>query len=223
MRLLLVDDDPTLVRNIRLLLQKATYSVDIAHTFSEGYNATTNESYDLIILDWALPDGSGVDLCKKIRKEGATTPILLLTAKNTTDFKVEGLNSGADDYLTKPFAIEELVARIRTLLRRKNTDLSETEIHVDNLTINTNSMMVTRGGKTINLSPREYALLHYLAVNKGSAIDRQELMDHVWDSQTDVFSNTVNVHIRYLRIKIDDGYSKKLIHTIKGKGYMVCE
>lgn len=223
MRLLLVDDDQTLARNIRSLLQKASYAVDVVHSFRDGYQAAIDEIYDLIILDWTLPDGTGVSLCKKIRVEGMTTPILLLTAKNTMDFKVEGLDSGADDYLTKPFAIEELTARIRTLLRRKNKEIIGQNLHIADVTIQTNSMIVKRKGKVINLSPREYALLYYLMIHKGKAMDRQDLLDHVWDSETDIFSNTVDVHIRYLRKKIDDGFTHKLIRTVKGKGYMICE
>lgn len=222
MRLLLVDDDPTLAQNIRTLLVKASYSVDVAQSVETGYMATTDNAYDLIILDWTLPDGSGVELCRKLRHEKNTTPILLLTAKNTTDYKVEGLNSGADDYLTKPFAIEELTARIRSLLRRSAT-LTDVDIKIGKLTIHTNSMTVTRNSTPIPLSPREYALLHYLATHKGTAIDRMELLEHVWNNETDVFSNTVDVHIRYLRKKIDDGSPKKLILTVKGKGYMLCD
>lgn len=223
MRLLLIEDDTILAQNIQLLLQKASYAVDIARSVAEGYCAATDQTYDLIILDWTLPDGTGNSLCTQLRSEGLITPILLLTAKNEIDYKVEGLNAGADDYLTKPFAVKELTARVRSLLRRRATPVTETNIHISDLDIHTNTMEVTRGKKTIALSPREYALLHYLALNKGRAIDRLELLDHVWDNATDEFSNTVDVHIRYLRKKIDDGHRKKLIRTVKGKGYMLCD
>jgi DNA-binding response OmpR family regulator len=192
-------------------------------TAAEGLARVKVNPYDLIVLDWMLPDYSGVELCRRIRDFDLKTPILMLTARSRITDKLTGFESGADDYLTKPFNIDELIARIRVLLRRNLQNDVNKIIKISDLEINTEACEVSRAGTLIELSPREYGLLEYLAVNKGKALDRQELLEHVWDENTDIFTNTVDVHIRYLRQKIDEGYNEKLIKTVKGKGYMLCD
>ncbi|KKR31492.1 MAG: DNA-binding response regulator [Candidatus Gottesmanbacteria bacterium GW2011_GWC2_39_8] len=222
MRILIIEDDTVIAENLRTLLKKDSFSVDISGKFEDGYHKVVDEDYDLIIIDWMLGSDSGLDLLKKIREEHINVPVLMLTAKSTVEDKVAGLEYGADDYLTKPFSFDELKARVKTLLRRKDKILTNAVLEIGDLKINTNSNEVFRKNRKINLSPREYSLLHYLAVNSGIAIDRISILSHVWDEQADLFSNTVDVHINYLRKKIDEGYHKKLIRTVKGKGYMLC-
>lgn len=166
---------------------------------------------------------SGIDLCNKLREKKYSTPILILTARSQTDDVIAGLQKGADDYLVKPFEMEILIARIKALLRRKNTILIPPILTVADLTLNSNTRQVKRAGAEIPLAPREYVLLEYLLKNKGRVIDRMELMEHVWGETIDEFSNTVDVHIRYLRKKIDEPFKKALIKTVKQKGYMICE
>jgi DNA-binding response OmpR family regulator len=165
---------------------------------------------------------SGIDLIKHIRSQANSTPVLLLTARSQLEDKVEGFTSGADDYLTKPFAIEELLVRVKALIRRLPT-LTQNIIKISNLTIDTNLNQVKRAGKEIALTPKEFALFHYLALHKNVAQNRLDILSHVWDENADMFSNTVDVHIRYLRQKIDSQYKHKLIQTIKGKGYALCD
>ena len=179
--------------------------------------------YDLVIIDRGLPDGDGVVLVRRLRGEDNAVLILLLTARGQAEDVVEGLNAGADDYLIKPFRFSELDARIRALLRRVTPSPVQPVIVLADLTIDTNSRTVRRRNTSIPLAPKEYALLEYLARNKGVAMERMNILEHVWNEHTDEFSQTVDVHIRYLRKKIDDTYKKKLIRTVKGKGYMRSE
>lgn len=222
MRLLLVEDDEEIAGNLKLILERHGFAVDVAPDAHSARDKAIDEQYDLFVLDWMLPDGSGVKLAKEIRAEGVHAPILMLTAKSDTSDIVEGLDSGADDYLTKPFTTTELLARLRALLRRKAQPVSGSTILIDDLQIDTNTYEVTRAGKKICLSPKEYSLLLYLAQNSHRALERMELLSHVWDEETDVFSNTVDVHILYLRRKIDSASPRKLIKTVKGKGYRLC-
>lgn len=222
MRLLVIEDDSRISANLSHMLTSVSYAVDLANTGNLGLSKAQSENYDLLIIDWMLPDLSGPQLIKILRSQGSSVPILMLTAKTQLDDIVEGLNSGADDYLPKPFHMAEFLARVRTLLRRTPVTINST-IQIADLTINSNLRQVTRAGKEISLSPREYALLEYLARHPNQSFDRVELLTHVWDENTDEFSNTVDVHIRYLRRKIDDPYPVKLIHTVKGKGYALLE
>ena len=176
----------------------------------------------MFVFDWKLPDGTGIELCKFVRASKMQTPVLILTAKSQIEDKVEGLDAGADDYLTKPFEQEELLARIRALLRRKEHDIISPKIIVDDLELNINSMSVKRNGMAIQLTAKEFALLEYLARNIDKVLTREEIQTHVWDENADTFNNTIEVHIRYLRLKIDEGHKHKLIKTIKNKGYMLC-
>ncbi|KKR05721.1 MAG: Two component transcriptional regulator, winged helix family [candidate division WS6 bacterium GW2011_GWF2_39_15] len=223
MRILIVEDDLTISKNLRTFLERSSYVVDVARHGNEGLERALNEEYDLVILDWMLPGKNGIEICHEIRKSGKTVPVIMLTAKSQVEDKVEGLDVGADDYLTKPFEMSELLARVRALLRRKYTQHRSGVIEAANLIIDTNSHIVKRGDKILELSVREYALLEYLASNMGIAMSREDILTHVWDENIDLFTNTVDVHIRYLRKKIDVGSKKKLIKTVKGVGYMLCK
>ncbi|MBP9817910.1 response regulator transcription factor [Candidatus Shapirobacteria bacterium] len=214
MRILVIEDDVVLAKNLEIILKNSGYAVDVACTVVEATNKNINAEYDLIILDINLPDGSGVDWCKEIRSEGQKTKVLMLTAKSQVEDKIEGLDGGADEYMTKPFRADELNARIRALLRRQD-NLVTPKISLDKLLIDTNLKEVWYKNKKVVLSPKEYGLLEYLAMRPGVAVTREELMEHVWDENVNIFSNTVDVHIRGLRDKIDE----KLLVTVKNKGY----
>lgn len=221
MRILLVEDDTRIGSNIaKYLKDKSNFSVRIAGTFEEAEYLLSTENYDGVVLDWMLPDGDGLELLKLLRSREITTPILLLTAKSQLEDKIAGLEQGADDYLTKPFALEELLARIKTIIRRKELSSADPVILVGNLKIDTNTREVRIEERQVDLAPREYELLEYLALKKNTALSRQDLLDHVWGEEVDPFSNTVDVHIRYLRKKLKG--NKNLLRTIKGKGYMLC-
>ena len=223
MHILIVEDDEQIAENIAIILKSSGYQSSIASDGTDGLHLLTNESYDAVILDWMLPDNDGINLCKELRKKSNAIPILMLTARAQMEDKVEGLLSGADDYLTKPFAKEELIARIQALIRRSSSAQGSPIIKIADLTIDVNKMEVKRAGKVISLAPREYALLEYLVMHKGVVVDRVKLLHHVWGEDVDMFSNTVDVHIRYLRQKVDTGYKISLIKTVKNKGYMICE
>lgn len=222
MHVLIIEDDPRIADNLKIFLKEDDYQVTIANTFEDGLYLAEEETYDALIVDWMLPKGSGLEICRKIRAKSISTPILMLTAKSQVEDKVEGLTSGADDYLTKPFAKAELMARVKSLIRRDSTTKGVPVIKIKNLEINTNTTEVRVKDKKISLAPREYALLEYLALHKGEVIDRLSLLSHVWGEEVNDFSNTVDVHIRYLRKKIDQG-KESLITTVKNKGYMLCE
>lgn len=223
MRLLVIEDDTRIASNLKNILASQSYAVDLAASGFTGLEKARDESYDLIVLDWMLPDISGPDVIKILHEENIASPILMLTAKSQPEDLVEGLDAGADDYLSKPFRTTELFARIRALLRRPDSAPTEPVLYVSDLSIDTNLHHVTRAGRPIRLSPREYALLEYLARNQGHALTRLDLLSHVWDENTDPFSNTVDVHIRFLRSKIDDPFPTKLIRTVKGKGYVLAD
>ncbi|OIP98125.1 hypothetical protein AUK40_01930 [Candidatus Wirthbacteria bacterium CG2_30_54_11] len=222
MRILIVEDDATIGLNIQTVLRRESYAVDQVATAEEAAPRVFSEPYDLLILDWRLPGMSGIDLCGMIRKEGSTVPVLMLTSRSQIEDRVQGLDTGADDYLTKPFDMNELVARVRALLRRPAQQTKDPVISVGKLTLDTNTQTVRYGKETIEFAPREYALLEYLARHHDVVLDRMDIMSHVWDENADPFSNTVDVHIRYLRRKLDGLTKNPLIRTIKGKGYMLC-
>ncbi|MFA6532976.1 MAG: response regulator transcription factor [Patescibacteria group bacterium] len=222
MHILLIEDDIRIAANIKKFLIKESFLVTHVDNGEDALFQAETETYDVIILDWMLPDKDGPTICKSIRLKQNTTPILMLTAKSQVEDTVEGLTSGADDYLTKPFSFEELLARIKALIRRKSGTTQSAIISVNDLVIDTNLNTVKRSNKIISLSPREYSLLEYLAVHKNKTIDRITLLHHVWGEDIDPLSNTIDVHIRYLRKKIDDNFKKKLIRTVKNKGYILC-
>lgn len=223
MHILLVEDDFRIATNIKKFLVKEDFLVTHVENGEDALFQIESENYDVIILDWMLPDKNGTTICKAIRlKHKNTTPILMLTAKSQVEDKIKGLTSGADDYLTKPFSFEELLARIKALIRRKSGTTQPSLITIKDLIIDTNLNTVKRSNKVIPLAPKEYSLLEYLAVHKDQAINRIDLLHHVWGEDIDLMSNTVNVHIRYLRKKIDDDFKVKLIKTVKNKGYLLC-
>lgn len=223
MRILVVEDDTQIAQNLKKILETQLYVVDLEKTGEGALFQAETQEYDLIILDWMLPDLDGIHVCKDIRKKSIQTPILMLTAKVQVDNIVSGLESGADDYLTKPFSMDVLLARIKVLIRRVNTKPLAPIIKMGSISLDTNKRTVMRGKEYIELAPKEYVLLEYLIMHKCKAIDRMEIMEHVWGETIDEFSNTVDVHIRYLRKKIDEPYGTNLIKTIKNKGYMICE
>lgn len=223
MRILVIEDDEQISGNIHDMLEQQSYAVDVSYTAASGLDRLDKEPYDLIILDWMLPDQDGPEVCRIIRSNALPIPILMLTAKTQAEDIISGLNSGADDYLTKPFIMGELIARVRALLRRSNPVVPDPTITISDLEIDTNTHIVRRHGEVIPLSPKEYALLEYLAKNSGVCLSRLDILSHVWDENIDEISNTIDVHIRYLRSKIDDNHNIKLIHTIKGKGYLLDE
>ena len=222
MRILIVEDEKKIADFVKRGLKEEGYAADAAYDGEDGYfRAKTNE-YDLIILDLMLPKMDGITLCKKLRAEKVSVPILMLTAKSDVKDKVAGLDSGADDYLAKPFAFEELLARIRALTRKKGPK-SATKLSVSELELDLVTHKVTREGKEISLTSKEYALLEYLMRNAGSVVTRTMLSEHVWEADFDTFTNVIDVYINYLRNKIDAPFGKKLIHTIRGRGYIIKE
>jgi two-component system, OmpR family, response regulator len=222
MRILIIEDDAKIARAIKKGLEQEAYAVDVAGDYEDGLGLAITQEYDLLVLDRMLPGfAEGMDLCKDVRKRGMDLPILMLTAKDKISDRVEGLNAGADDYLVKPFAFEELLARVRALLRRPQSSLGET-LEVADLTLDTVNFNAKRAGKAIMLSKTEYALLEYLMRNEGIVLSRDSIISHVWDYDADVLPNTVEVYIGYLRSKIDKPFKgPKLIHTVRGFGYMI--
>lgn len=214
MRILVVEDEHKIANSIKKGLEQELYAVDISYDGEEGYDLASSENYDLIILDLMLPKLSGIEICKKLRGEKIHTPILILTAKGLVNDKVEGLDAGADDYLTKPFAFEELLARVRALVRRPQKTQGSI-LTIENLSLNTAIYEVQRGGKNIQLSGKEYALLEYLLRHPNQILTKDQIISHVWDYDADILPNTVEVYIGYLRNKI----GKDLIKTVRGFGY----
>lgn len=222
MRILIVEDDKKVAGFIRKGLQEEHYAVDVCYDGEEALFQAEVNDYDLIILDVMLPRKNGFEVCREIRHNSILTPVLMLTAKDQLNDKIKGLNEGADDYLTKPFAFDELLARIRALLRRTQEYKTKT-LTVGELQLDPVSRKITRADKTISLTGKEYALLEYLMRNKGRIITQTMIIEHVWDMNYEGLSNVVNVYINHLREKIDRGFSKKYIHTVRGVGYKIDE
>ena len=222
MRVLVVEDEKILADLIKSGLEDEDYSVDTAYDGEEGLFFAENEPFDIIILDIMLPKINGLDMLKILRDKGIKTPVLILTAKSDVEDKVQGLNSGADDYLTKPFSFDELLARIKAVLRR-NFNESSNIINIADLSMNISTHEVARGGKAIELTAKEYMLLEYLSLNKNKLLSRSKIVEHIYNYDFDLDSNVVDVMITRLRRKIDNDFSKKLIHTVRGGGYMVKE
>lgn len=220
MRVLLVEDDTRIANFVSKGLRENSYAIDVAYDGEQGIYQTTIHDYDLIILDVMLPKIDGFEVCRRIRENGNKTPILMLTARDAIEDKITGLDFGADDYLTKPFEFRELLARLRALLRRKS-EFSSPKIVIADLKIDTIAQRVWRRGKEISLTTKEYSLLEYLAREKGKVVGREEISTHVWDENFDVFSNLIEVYIKRLRAKIDEGFSPQLIHTRRGAGYIL--
>jgi DNA-binding response OmpR family regulator len=218
MRLLLVEDDPELAAILTAGFREQGIDVVHAGTFAAGRSLAASGNYDVILLDVMLPGGSGFDLCRRLREGGVETPILMLTAKDALDDRVMGLDAGADDYLVKPFAFRELLARVRALNRRAPS-LVPKKVAIADLEIDLSGKRATRGGKAIDLTAKEFSLLEFLATHKDIVVDRASISAHVWDENHDPFTNVLEVLVRRLRRKIDDGFEPKLIHTMRGAGY----
>lgn len=216
MRILVVEDEHKIANSIKRGLEQEAYAVDVCYSGADGYDLASTEEYDLIILDLLLPEISGIEICQRLRKENIHIPILILTAKGQIGDKVEGLDAGADDYLTKPFAFEELLARIRALVRRPEKAYSE-ELIAKGLTLNTNTYEVKKNSLNINLSKKEFALLEFLMRNTGKLVSKDKIIAHVWNYDADILPNTVEVYIGYLRKKIGED----VIKTIRGFGYKI--
>ncbi len=218
MRLLVVEDEPRIARFIRRGLEEEHHAVDVAPDGDDAvYLATINE-YDVILLDILLPRKNGLVVCRDLRARNVSAPILMLTAKDSIEDKVAGLNSGADDYLTKPFAFDELLARVNALVRRRSLDRAPL-LRVDDLTLDPLTHEVRRGGEPIELTNKEYALLALLMRRPGQVLTRTQIAEQIWDMDFDNESNVIDVYIRYLRKKIDADGARPLIHTVRGAGY----
>lgn len=224
MKILVIEDEHRIANTIKKGLEQEHFTVDLAYEGNVGFDLASTEDYDVIILDRMLPGMDGLTICKQLRQDGIHTPVLMLTAKGQIQDKVEGLDSGADDYLTKPFSFEELLARIHALHRRPRQIVPDTLL-VGDLVVNTREYTVKRADKAIQLSNREFSLLEYLMRHANRIVTKDQIISHVWDYDSDVLPNTVEVYIKNLRSKIDYpfGESKSLIHTVRGFGYKIGE
>ena len=220
MRVLLVEDDHRIAGFVAKGLRENSYAVDVAVNGEDGLYQTEINDYDLIILDVNLPKKDGFEVCRELREAGKRTPILMLTARDAVDDRISGLDFGADDYLTKPFEFRELLARLRALSRR-HSEVRSPKINIADLEIDTVSQRAWRAGKEIELTTKEYALLEFLAVSKGKVVGREEISTHVWDENFDAFSNLIEVYIKRLRTKMDEGFRIQLIRTRRGAGYIL--
>jgi two-component system copper resistance phosphate regulon response regulator CusR len=219
-RILLVEDEARVAAMLAKGLRERAYAVDVAGHGDDALAEAGVNDYDLLILDVQLPGRNGLEVCRELRAQGLAAPILILTARDAVEQRVEGLDAGADDYLTKPFDFQELLARVRALLRR-GPALQATVLSVGDLTLDTRTRRVARGGRAIALTAKEYALLEFLARRAGEVLGRAEISEHVWDASFDAFSNSIEVYVQRLRRKVDDGHAVKLIHTRRGAGYVL--
>jgi two-component system copper resistance phosphate regulon response regulator CusR len=221
-RLLLVEDDDRVASFVRRGLVQEGFSVDLSRDGSDAFHQVLHESYDVMVLDILIPFMDGFEVLGQIRKRGCQVPVLVLSAKDGVEDRIRGLNEGADDYLVKPFSFDELTARIRALLRRRS-DVEQSVVRVGDLEMDLAARKVTRSGERINLTPKEFSLLEYLVRHHGTVVTRTMIAEHVWDQHFDSFTNVIDVYIRYLRSKIDDPFPTKLIHTVRGVGYVLSE
>jgi heavy metal response regulator len=219
-RVLFVEDDKSIAHFVQKGLRESYFAVDIAYDGEEGLYLALHERYDLLILDIMLPKMDGVEILKSIREREIDTPAIFLTAKDREKDIIAGLNSGADDYIVKPFSINELLARVRAILRRVEKERA-TKLQVEDLTVDLNTHKVFRGGKRVDLTPKEYALLEYLMRNEGQILTRTMISESIWDYHFDSLTNVIDVHVYNLRNKIDKGFRPKLLHTIRGVGYVL--
>lgn len=221
MRILIIEDEHKIAQSIKKGLEQESYAIDLAFNGSDGLDLALSEEFDLIILDRLLPSFDGIEIVKQIRAQSIHTPVLMLTARGQIEDRVEGLNAGADDYLVKPFAFEELLARIRALKRRP-ADSIGVILKIGNLELDTNSFEVKRDGQKIQLSSKEFALLEYLMRHPNKILTKDQIINHVWSYEKDILPNTVEVYIGYLRKKIDGArFKQKLITTVRGFGYQI--
>ncbi|OQA56157.1 MAG: Transcriptional regulatory protein CusR [Candidatus Omnitrophica bacterium ADurb.Bin277] len=223
MRVLIVEDEKKMAGFIERGLKEEGYVVDIAYDGEKGWEYAAVNEYDVLILDWMLPKMSGIDLCKKIRKEGKQVPVLILTAKDAVEDKIQGLDVGADDYLTKPFSFDELLARLRALLRRPHSLRDKTVLQCGNLVMDLIKRKVTIGADEVSFSQKEFSLLEYLLRHEGEAVSRTAIAEHVWDLHFDPMSNTIDVYINFLRKKIAEKQADFKIETARGTGYRLAK
>jgi len=222
LRILIAEDERDLNHLLAKRLRSAGYAVDTCFDGSQALDYLTSADYDAAIMDILMPGMDGLEVLRRLRAEGCSTPVLLLTARDSVSDRVRGLDAGANDYLVKPFSFEELMARVRVLLRRENS--AHTNVFsLANLTLDCNRHSVERGGVPITLSAKEFALLEYMLRNQGTVLSRTQIENHVWDYDYEGGTNVVDVYIRYLRKKIDEGHDVKLIHTVRGRGYVLQE
>ena len=220
MRVLVIEDEKQLLKIIGERLKEEGYATDLVRDGMEGLHFAESLDYDCIILDIMLPSMDGFSVLRKLRARKINTPILILTAKDTIKDKVSGLDLGADDYITKPFSFEELIARVRAMLRRKSGE-KETVLFISDLTLDLITREVSRGNHLIELTSKEFAILEYLLRNKGKVLTKSQIANHVWNYEFEYKSNIVEVYVRYLRKKLEDNFENKLIHTVSGVGYVI--
>lgn len=220
MRILIIEDEGKIAAFLKRGLKEEGYAVDVAADGEQGHFLASTQEYDLIILDLMLPGMDGISLCRKLRSEGNEVKILILSVRDKVKEKVLGLDAGADDYLTKPFAFEELLARVRALLRKREAG-SPTKLQVADLSMDLLAHKVMRAGREIELTAKEFSLLEYLILNAGTVVTRTMIAEHVWDVNFDTFTNVIDVYMSYLRDKIDREFPKKLIRTVRGRGYVI--
>lgn len=222
MRILVVEDEATLAEAIAEVLREESYAVDLVGTGGDADEMVAFNDYDLVLLDWTIPGPSGLELLRRWRRQGKDLPVLMLTGHDSVEDRIDGLDHGADDYLTKPFAFAELLARVRSLLRRRHRTY-QGPLKAADLEMDRAEHRVFLDSEPVQLSPKEFALLEYLLVRKGEVVSRAEISEHVWDASFDAMTNTIDVILHRLRKKIDHGRKGKLIHTVKGFGYVLRE
>lgn len=222
MKILVIEDEERIAQAIKEGLESESYAVDVAYDGLEGYNTASADEYDVIILDVMMPEMDGYEVCKKLRADDDHTPVIMLTAKGQEADIVKGLDIGADDYLPKPFSFEVLLARLRALLRRPKNSLGEV-LRVGTLTLDPTTKHIERDGRVINLSVKEYAILEYFMHRPGQLLSKNNIISHVWDFDSDILPNNLEVFISYLRKKIDAPFDKPLLHTVRGFGYRLSE
>jgi DNA-binding response OmpR family regulator len=221
MRALIVEDEQRLVRLLRRVLEEEHYVVDTASDGTDGEALARDGDYDVIVLDVMLPARDGITVCRNLRRDRIATPILMLTARDAVEDRVRGLDAGADDYLVKPFALTELLARLRALVRRRTPELAPSRLELDGLVMDLLRHEVTRDGVQVELTPREFDLLEYFLRHPGHVLTRTQILANVWRYDADVTSNVVDIYVHYLRDKIDRGRGRKLLHTVRGVGYVL--
>jgi two-component system copper resistance phosphate regulon response regulator CusR len=220
-RVLLVEDEPDAARMLAKGLREQAYAVDVASDARSALERAHDNEYDAVVLDVLLPDGNGREVCRTLRSEGVAAPVLMLTALGSVQDRINGLDAGADDYLAKPFDFGELLARLRALIRRGSRPPLPEVLQVDDLSLDTRGRRVTRAGREVALTTREYALLEFLVRRAGDVVSRSEIAEHVWDERFDPLSNVIDVYVQRLRRKVDDGRGESIIRTRRGEGYQL--